>query len=164
MTIRRVYFAFSFEQDLFRVNQIRSQIPAATFEQAGFFDPAEYERVSSGDKEATCRAIRERVAGTSVTLVLIGSDTAKRPFTHLGIEESIAHRNGLLGIYIHGMDDRDGGASLPGPAPVLPSSIEFPCYLWDWDLERLEREIELAGQRADRWRTTGLSEVGAGAR
>ena len=149
---RRVFFSFDLESDLSRVDQIRNELVAADVDQAGFFDPAEYERVMRNDKGTIRRMIRERVAGTSVTLVLIGSDTASRPFVHLGIEESIANRNGFLGIHIHGIDDQDGECSYSGPRPILPAEVEFQSYIWDWDLENLRREIEAAGRRADRWR------------
>jgi hypothetical protein len=97
--------------------------------------------------------IRERLLDTSVTIVLIGSETASRPFVHLAIEESLANRNGLLGIRIHDIDGHDGKPGSSGPEPILPDDVAFPTYTWDWDLERLMREIDLAEKRADRWRS-----------
>ena len=152
MMPRRAFFTFDLEHDLSRVNQIRAQLGMADVHQVGFFDPGEYEVLLRRDKAAIRRAIRERVEGTSVTIVLIGSKTAALPFVEVVIAESIAQRNGLLGIHIHAMDDQEGQLSFAGPPPIIPAGIEFPCYLWDWDLERLAREIEAAGKRADRWR------------
>src|SRR6185295_14130421 len=93
--------------------------------------------------------IRERIEGSSVTLVLLGTETASRPFVQLGIEESIANKNGFVGIQIHGIDDQSGEPSASGPLPILPAGIAFPCYIWDWDLDRLQQEIDAAGRRAD---------------
>jgi hypothetical protein len=152
MNPRHVYFAFDLERDLHRVNQIRGQLIGAEVGQVGFFDAAEYAELARRDKPSIRRAIRERVAGTSVTLVLIGPETASRPFVHLGIEESIANQNGFLGIHVHAVDDQDGQVVLRGSPPILPLEIAFPCDIWDWNLVRLQEEIEAAGRRADRWR------------
>jgi MTH538 TIR-like domain (DUF1863) len=152
MMNRRTYLAFHFENDLWRVNQIRAELEAPRSSQAGFLDEAEYGAALHQDKDTIRRLIRERVAGTSVTLVLIGSETASRPFVHLQIEASIANKNGFLGIHVHAIDDESGEPSASGPPPLLPAEIAFPCYVWDWDFERLQQEIEAAGQRSDRWR------------
>ena len=37
-------------------------------------------------------------------------------------------------------------------ARLVPAEIPFPCYVWDWDLDRLQEEIEAAARRADRLR------------
>ena len=152
MNSRHVYFAIDHERDLHRVNQIRGQLAGPDVGQAGFFDAAEYAELARGNKDSIRRAIRERVAGTSVTLVLIGAETASRPFVHLAIEASIANQNGVVGIHVHGVDDQDGKSDLHGPPPNFPLEIAFPCDLWDRNLVRLQAEIEAAGRRADRWR------------
>jgi hypothetical protein len=155
----RVFFCFHLEQDLWRVNQIRSQLKSAESTQAGFFDRAEYERLTRGDQETLRRSVRERIAGTSVTLVLIGSQTASLPFVQVELEESIANRNGLLGIHIHGVEDESGEPAPSGPSPLSLAGIEFPCSIWDWDLDRLQHEIEAASQRAERWRAEAQARV-----
>lgn len=148
----RIYCSFHVEQDLRRVDQIRDQLRNSKSGQAGFFDPAEYEALMRENKDTIRRRIRERLAGTSVTLVLIGSQTASRPFVQVEIEESIANRNGLLGIHIHGVEDASGEPSFSGPPPIVPPGLEFPCSIWDWDLERLQQAIEAAALRAEHWR------------
>ena len=150
---RRIFFSFHVESDLARVNQLRAHLLAADLHQVGFFDPQEYEALLRARKPTIGRVIRERLVGTCVTLVLIGSETASRPFVHLAIEESIANRNGLLGIRIHDIEGPDGATAHCGPEPIVPNEVLFPTYTWDWDLERLMREIELAEKRADRWRS-----------
>jgi hypothetical protein len=150
---RRIYLNFHFENDLWRVNQLRAQMIGSMTNQVGFFDAHEYEQLLRQDKETIRRHIRERIADTSVTLILIGTETASRPFVRRGIEESIANQNGFVGIHIHAMDDEFGAPSQPGIVPLVPAEIPFPCYVWDWDLDRLQQEIEAAGRRADRLRS-----------
>jgi hypothetical protein len=62
------------------------------------------------------------------------------------IAESIARKNGLLGIYIHHLKDRDGNTSLfRGSKPAVAAGIEFPAYDWDKDLGKFRKAIEDTG-------------------
>jgi hypothetical protein len=101
--------------------------------------------------------IRNKLAGTTVTVVLIGTETASRPWVRREIELSLEQQNGLLGLHIHHLKDRLGQSTwFRGPAPSVPYGVTFPNYDWDKDLARFAREIEAAGVRSDRWRA-GLS-------
>jgi hypothetical protein len=42
--------------------------------------------------------ILKHLENTSVTVVLIGTETANRPWVKYEIEQSIARKNGLLGV------------------------------------------------------------------
>jgi hypothetical protein len=92
----------------------------------------------------------KHLRGTSVTVVLIGRQTANRPWVKYEIAQSIAQNNGLLGIHIHHLKTPfDGGSLWPGPTPAVPWNVAFPRYNWDFDLSRFKREIESAGRRSD---------------
>jgi len=152
---RRVFFSFHFERDIWRVNQVRNSNVVAGYEKAGFFDHSEYQEVKQRGDAAIRRKIRQRLAGTTVTVVLIGSETAQRDWVRFEIDESIAQRNGFLGIYIHHLEDQGGNSSWswwPPTKPFVPPGIDFPCYDWDEDVDKFRRAIEDAGRRADRWR------------
>jgi hypothetical protein len=116
---------------------------------AGFFDRSEYEEAKRQGQEAIRRMILRHLQGTTVTVVLIGNQTAYRPWVQYEVAESVRKGNGLLGIYIHHLQDRWGYTSAPGPKPSVPTGIEFPACAWDGDLWRFAREIEAAGQRHD---------------
>src|SRR5689334_10874509 len=142
---RRVFFSFHFENDIWRVNQVRNANVVAGADQAGFFDHSEYVEAKKKSQAAIDRMIRNKLAGTTVTVVLIGTETASRPWVQREIELSLEQKNGLLGIRIHHLKDRLQQFSwFPGPTPSVPAGIPFPCYDWDKDLERLSREIEAA--------------------
>lgn len=149
---RRVFFSFHFERDIWRANQVRNSNVVAGTDGAGFFDHSEYEEARKKGDENIKRLIREKLSGTSVTVVLIGSETASRPYVQYEVERSIAQGNGLLGVRIHHLRDQDGRTSTWGPAPSVPMGVEFPTYDWDADVRRFAREIEAAGGRADRAR------------
>lgn len=147
---RRVFFSFHFERDIFRVNQVRNCNVVAGVDRAGFYDHSEYEEAKRKGEQEVKRLIRAKLEGTSVTIVLIGSETAARPYVQYEIEQSIARKNGLLGIRIHHLKDpRTNLSDFPGLVPSVPYGVEFPVYTWDGDLDRFRREIEAAGRRSD---------------
>jgi hypothetical protein len=150
---RRVFFSFHYDNDVWRANQVRNSNVVAGSDVAGFFDHSEYEEAKKEGTDAIRRMILRHLDGTSVTVVLIGNQTADRPWVKYEVEQSIARKNGLLGIQIHHLKNSKGQISLPGPIPTVPSIVTFPIYQWDGDLDRFRREIEAAGRRADALRT-----------
>lgn len=152
---RRVYFAFHFGEDIFRVNQVRMSNVVAGPDRAGFYDHSEYlEAKKKGDAEIA-RLIRSKLEGTSVTVVLIGRQTAERRWVQFEIDESIRRQNGLLGVYIHHLKDINGYADpefLMPPVPTVPAGVDFPKMMWRYDLGEFSRAIEQAGQGSDQQR------------
>ncbi|HEC91575.1 MAG TPA: TIR-like domain-containing protein, partial [Candidatus Atribacteria bacterium] len=76
---RRVFFSFHYERDVWRSNVVRnSWVAKPDREAAGFIDSAEFETLKRQGEEAIKRWINRQLEGTSVTVVLIGSETYKR--------------------------------------------------------------------------------------
>lgn len=149
---RRIYFAFHFDKDILRVNQVRMSNVVAGVEKAGFFDHSEYEEVKKKSPDAIARAIRSRLDGTTVTVVLIGRETAVRDWVRFEIAESVARGNGLFGVYIHHLDGINDPPAPFNPLPLcpgVPHGIEFTVFKWDGNLNWFSAAIEAAGQRAD---------------
>lgn len=149
---RRVFFSFHFERDIWRVNQVRNTSVVAGTDRAGFYDHSEYEEAKRKGDDNIKRLIREKLAGTSVTIVLIGAETATRPFVQYELAASIAQNNGLLGIHIHHLKDEEKKTDARGIKPSVQHGVELPTYDWDGDLDRFRREIEAAGKRSDNLR------------
>jgi hypothetical protein len=155
---RRVFFSFHFERDIWRVNQVRNSNVVVGADAAGFFDHSEYEEAKKKGDEQIKRLIRGKLDGTSVTVVLIGTQTSGRPYVQYEIEQSIARNNGLLGIHIHHLKDRESKTDFfPGSKPSVPWGVEFPSYDWDGDVTRFRNAIEAAGLRADKLRSSQTS-------
>jgi len=146
---RRVFFSFHYDNDVWRANQVRQSNVIAGPDQAGFFDHSEYEEAERSGLEGIQRMILRHLNNTTVTVVLIGSKTASRPWVQYEIEQSIARKNGLQGIYIHDLYDPNRPNSGRGPKPWVPPGVEIPAYDWDRDLDRFRRAIEVAGRRSD---------------
>ena len=115
---RRVFFSFHYEADVWRAGQVRnSWITKPDRESAGFWDAAAWEEVKRGGENAVKKWIDEQLHGTSVTVVLIGSKTADRPYVRYEIARSHFRNNGLLGLYVDKCEDRDGLCSRRGDNP-----------------------------------------------
>jgi len=147
---RRVFFRFHYDHDIWRANEVRNCNVVAGADVAGFFDHSEYEEAKKKGSEGIKRMILKNLNNTSVTVVLIGTETASRPWVKYEIAESIARKSGLLGIYIHHLKDQDSNSAFfRGPKPAVPAGIEFPAYDWDKDLDKFRKAIEEAGKRSD---------------
>lgn len=147
---RRVFFSFHYDRDVWRANQVRNCNVVAGSDVAGFFDHSEYEEAKKKGREGIERMINRNLRQTSVTVVLIGKDTANRPWVRYEIRKSIERSNGLLGIRIHHLKNQHSDWDFwPGPIPRVPDHIEFPVYEWDRDLDRFRKAIEAAGKRTD---------------
>lgn len=99
--MRRVFFSFDWD-DVWKANQVRnSWVTKGNYESAGFVDAADIEKVKRYTDDAIKRWIDKQLNGTSVTCVLIGSQTSNSKWVNYEIQESIKKENGLLGVYIH---------------------------------------------------------------
>lgn len=156
--MRRTYFAFKFAEDIFRANQVRNHNIVLGAEDAGFIDDSEWEEVRLKDPITIASRIRERIARTTVTIVLVGRETWRSQWVNYEIQQSVANLNGLLVVYIHTLKDpRDMSYQSPFPLPQLPSALppSTPASFWDPnDQARIRDDIEAAGKRADQLRAT----------
>src|SRR5271168_4044531 len=100
---RKACFSFHYERDVWRAGQVRNSWVTRDREAAGFWDAVAWEAVKKKGDDAIKAWIRNQMDGTSVTAVLIGAETASRPYVKYEIEQSSAKGNGLFGIYIHNM-------------------------------------------------------------
>ena len=115
---RRVFFSFHYERDIWRASQVRnSWVTKPDREDAGFWDAAAWEEVKKKGDEAIKRWIRDQMNGTSVTVVLIGSETVNRKYVQYEINHSWERGNGLIGIYIHNLKDKNGEKDKKGDDP-----------------------------------------------
>src|SRR5215218_5939638 len=112
---RRTFFSFHYENDVWRANIVRnSWVTKPDTEAAGFIDAAAFEEIKKGGDAAIKKWIDGQLSGTSVTVVLIGSETSNREYIKYELEQSWKKGNGILGIYIHNIKDRNGNTSPSG--------------------------------------------------
>jgi len=147
----RVFFSFYYERDIWRASQVRnSWVTKPDREAAGFWDAASWEEVKNKGDEATKRWIRDQLGGTTVTVVLIGTVTSERKYIQYEIDQSWERGNGLIGIYIHKIKDKDGNTELKGADPFVKMGYKnIKTYDWidDDGYENIGNWVELAYQR-----------------
>jgi len=140
---RRVFFSFHYE-DVWRASNIRNSRQFDAVAAAGWRDASLWEEAQRKGDAAVRRLIDNGLKGTSVTAVLIGTQTAARRWVKYEITESILRGNGLLGVRIHRLKDHHGERSDRGGVPKALG--RYPVY--DWDASSFGRQVELAAINA----------------
>jgi hypothetical protein len=139
---RRVFFSFHYEQDVWRATNVRNAGKVDAVAAAGWEDASLWEEAERKGRPEIERLIDAGLKRTSVTAVLIGSETASRPWVTYEIEQSIRRGNGLLGIRIHRIKDRNRHSSRRGRVPTPLSDGGYRVY--DWNRSSFERWVEFA--------------------
>lgn len=140
---RKVFFSFHYEKDAWRAGVVRNHgITKASVQHSGYVDSAAWETIKRGGEAAIRRWIDQEMFGTSVTVVLIGSETAQRDWVKYEIEKTLERGNALLGIRIHEIKNQLGQTDLYGSNPFdhfsykdpywgpKPLSQKAPVYNW----------------------------------
>jgi hypothetical protein len=120
---RKVFFSFHYQLDAWRAGQVRNSnivgtsLSSLAIPQHEFVDSVEWETVRLKDDNSIRRWIDGQLDYTSVTVVLIGAETASRRWVLYEIEKSYEKGNGLLGLRIHSIKDQKGSTSSCGTNP-----------------------------------------------
>jgi MTH538 TIR-like domain (DUF1863) len=135
---RKIFFSFHYERDAWRAGQVRNSNVVASEDEYGFIDAADWESIKKKGNAAIERWIDDQLTNTSVTVVLIGAETASREWVQHEILKSWNRGNGVVGIRIHNIKDQDQKTDVAGrnpfddfklPDPTLLSSV---CKTYDW--------------------------------
>lgn len=115
---RRVYFAFHYQDVIdFRANVVRNHGAIIGSDKAGYFDASIWESTKKTSYLALKRMINSELENTSVTTVLIGSQTFARPWVRYEICKSLERENKLIGIHINRIKGRDSQTKPNGSNP-----------------------------------------------
>lgn len=113
---RSVYFAFDFEDvKAFRANVVRNSWVMNKYK---FKDSSIWEESKEKSVSKIKELINKSLIGTSVTCVLVGSETYSRRYVRYEIIKSFSTKKGLLGVGINWIKDKNGNIKfLPGENP-----------------------------------------------
>lgn len=115
---KRVYFAFHYQDVIdFRANVVRRHDFTKTVEAAGYYDHSIWEASKKEGPLALKRMINSELKGSTVTSVLIGSETYARRWVQYEIMKSVERGNLVLGVHINSIAGRDRQTKLDGPNP-----------------------------------------------
>ena len=132
-----MFFSFHYDDVVsFRANVVRNHGFFRGNIAAGFWDNSIWEEAKRTSELSLKRLINNALDGTSVTCVLIGSETYMRPWVRYEILKSIERGNGVFGVHINGIKDKYQSVQRPGPNPFEYLSIRSPqTILMSSDLE-----------------------------
>ena len=115
---RHTFFSFHYQRDIWRVNQVRNSWITQGHTTAGFWDSTNWESVKKQGDQAIKNWINRQMKGTSVTVVLIGTETNQRKYVLYEIQRSYQENKGILGIRIHNMKNQYGHTDYWGKNPL----------------------------------------------
>jgi hypothetical protein len=143
---RRAFFSFHYENDVWRAGVVRNSHIVEGTAAAGFHDASLWEEAKKKGQDALKRMINAALDNTTVTVVLIGAETASREWVDYEIQRSIDRGNGLLGIYIDDIKNPKGQVSARGAVPQRLKDAKAAVYVWDRD--KFGEWIEAAAKKA----------------
>jgi hypothetical protein len=113
-TKRQIFYSFHFDNDVMRVQQIRN---IGALEENEPVSPNEWEQVKRGGSAAIEKWIDDNMKYRSCVVVLVGAETAQRPWVKHEIKKAWDEKKGLLGIHVHGLNCPRNGLGTRGPNP-----------------------------------------------
>jgi hypothetical protein len=160
--MRKVFFSFDY-RDVWTTNIVRNSWVAQDPRAAGFLDKSLWEEAKKKGDAVIKNLIDDGLRGTSVTVVLIGPRTESRKYVRYEIEQSLARRNGFVGIHLASVKDANGCTRRRGANPLhshpttrdgnrVRLSDVYQTYDWiaDKGFKNLGRWVDEAAVRAGR--------------
>jgi hypothetical protein len=127
-TKRKIFYSFHFDNDVFRVQQIRN---IGALEENKPVSANEWEKVKKGGESAIEEWIDDNMHGRSCVVVLIGEETSKRKWVKHEIRKAWNEGKTLLGIYVHNINCMKNGKCSKGDNPFEQFKTEAGDKLSD---------------------------------
>lgn len=149
---KRVYFAFHYQDVIdFRANVVRNHwVTKEHRDDAGYFDKSIWEEAKSPGGIGLKRLINNNLDNTSVTCVLIGSQTYARPWVRYELLKSFKRGNILMGIHINSITGKDRQTKPLGPNPLQYVGVTYSAdgqtaTLWEKNGDKWVHYTEIDG-------------------
>lgn len=111
---RQVFYSFHFAKDSWRAAKIKN---IGVIEGNTPVSSNEWENVKRKGKDAIEKWINDAMNYRTCVVVLIGSETYSREWCNYEVQHAWKEGKGIVGIYIHGLEDAAGNQSEKGPNP-----------------------------------------------
>ena len=122
---RRCFFSFHYQDVIdFRVNVVRNH-NVTKGDNGGFFDASIWESSKRQGDIALKKLINGGLNNTTMTVVLVGSQTYARRWVHYEIMKSIERGNRVIAIHINGIRDKYGNVKAQGQNPFHQLGLEI---------------------------------------
>jgi hypothetical protein len=122
---RKTFFSYHYVHDVWRAWNVRNSWVVRDTEEIsrGFFDSSVFEASKKESDDALKKFLRNGLENTSVTCILAGTDTWSRRWVRYEIARSIIKGNGLLTVYIHGVQNAAKQTSAKGADPLAQMGL-----------------------------------------
>jgi hypothetical protein len=117
---RRVFFSFHFASDFWRTQQVRNM---NLLEGQALCSANDWEEVKRKGDASIKKWIDDQLYGKACVVVLVGAETASRPWVIHEISKGWNDKRGVLGIRIDKLLDASGRPSATGANPL--SQVTF---------------------------------------
>lgn len=114
MAKRQIFYSFHFDNDVMRVQQIRN---IGALEDNKPVSVNDWEEVKKKGKASIEKWIDDNMKYRSCVVVLVGTETANRPWVKYEIEKAWNDGKGLVGIYVHNLKCPRNGKCVKGTNP-----------------------------------------------
>ncbi len=121
---RKAFYSFHYQPDSWRAAKVRNM---GVVEGNQPVTDNLWEKITAGGDNAIEKWIDEQMKGKSVAIVLIGEKTAGRKWIKHEIKKAWAKKKGVLGIYVHNLEDRNGNQTTKGRNPFEDCQINGEC-------------------------------------
>ncbi|MCP9338172.1 TIR domain-containing protein [Stutzerimonas xanthomarina] len=112
---RNVFFSFHYRNDFWRTQQVRN---IGALDGQKLYTPNEWEEVKKKGSAAIEKWIDGSLVGKSCLVVLVGSETASRPWVVKEIIKGWNAGKGVVAIRINKLLDANGNSSTAGANPL----------------------------------------------
>jgi hypothetical protein len=157
-----LFLAYNDECDSARANHVRKQLLGSERYQVEGYSPfTTWSKTNSGPSvEQIENTIRDGLASSIATLVLIGPDSAANRWIRYAIEQSYTAKKPMLGLFVNDLADERGKNCIADVNPLERFAVleqgkkvylsdRYPSYAWsDLGDGKFETWLELACQVA----------------
>lgn len=166
MTRRRVFFSFHYQDVInFRANVVRNHYVMQK-DDASYFDASIWEDAKKHGDIALKRLINSGLNRTTVTAVLIGTETFDRRWVRYEIMKSLARDNKVIGVHINSIAGLNGEKKPLGVNPFdylgliiskdgsMATPIEYrnnKCLIYE-DIDRFSISTRPLSERGNQYK------------
>lgn len=118
---KSVFYSFHYDRDAWRVQQI---IQMGALDGQALLNSQNWEQVKRRGETAIQNWIDEQMSYKKAVIVLVGAQTASRPWVKYEIEKAWNGKKPLVGVRIHGLLDRSLNTDSFGANPFEKVSLQ----------------------------------------
>lgn len=114
MPKRQVFFSFHFNKDIWRAGQVKNM---GVVDNSSTWSSNDWEEVKEKSDTKIKEWIDSQMAMRSCIVVLVGKETSTRKWVKYEIEKAYELGKGIVGVYVHRLEDKDGVQTTQGSNP-----------------------------------------------